>query len=107
MLSGVRPIRPEIVGWSTAPRGQVINEKSRASPEETGHRRLRNRAKPRWFLGQFAGHWHNGELRLGRPSGPSTRVLSTGVYERLLDTRWTAKPLFNLKYLKRLARRSE
>jgi hypothetical protein len=26
MLSGVRPIRPEIVGWSTAPRGQVINE---------------------------------------------------------------------------------
>ena len=29
-------------------------------------------------------------------SGPSTRVLSTGVYERLLDTRWTAKPIFNL-----------
>ena len=26
MLSGVRPIHPEIVGWSTAPRGQVINE---------------------------------------------------------------------------------
>ena len=26
MLSGVRPILPEIVGWSTAPRGQVINE---------------------------------------------------------------------------------
>jgi hypothetical protein len=28
--------------------------------------------------------------------GPSTRVLSTGVYERLLDTRWTAKPIFKL-----------
>jgi hypothetical protein len=26
MLSGVRSIHPEIVGWSTAPRGQVINE---------------------------------------------------------------------------------
>ena len=26
MLSGVRPIHPEIVGWSTAPRGQVINQ---------------------------------------------------------------------------------
>jgi hypothetical protein len=52
------------------------------------------------------------ELRLGRPRpeqaghptcirrqpgrGPSTRVLSTGVYERLLDTRWTAKPIFKL-----------
>ena len=29
MLSGVRPIHPEIVGWSTAPRGQVINESLR------------------------------------------------------------------------------
>ena len=27
-----------IVGWSTALRGQVINESSRATPEETGSR---------------------------------------------------------------------
>ena len=35
MLSGVRPIHPEIVGWSTAPRGQVINrEVSGNSPKK-------------------------------------------------------------------------
>ena len=30
-----------IVGWSTAPRGQVIEEKSWATPEETGSRPAR------------------------------------------------------------------
>ena len=30
-----------IVGWSTALRGEVINEKSRATPEETGSRPAR------------------------------------------------------------------
>ena len=38
MLSGASRDRPVIVGWSTALRGQVINEKSRATPEETGSR---------------------------------------------------------------------
>ena len=41
MLSGVSRDRPVIVGWSTALRGQVINEKSRATPEETGSRPAR------------------------------------------------------------------
>ena len=38
MLSGASRDRPVIVGWSTALRGQVINEKSRGTPEETGSR---------------------------------------------------------------------
>ena len=38
MLSGASRDRPVIVGWSTALRGQVINESSRATPEETGSR---------------------------------------------------------------------
>ena len=38
MLSGASRDRPVIVGWSTALRGQVIDEKSRATPEETGSR---------------------------------------------------------------------
>src|SRR5271166_1451212 len=38
MLSEVRPIHPEIVGWSTAPRGHVINESLGQVPEETGSR---------------------------------------------------------------------
>ena len=38
MLSGSSRDRPVIVGWSTALRGQVINESSRATPEETGGR---------------------------------------------------------------------
>jgi hypothetical protein len=34
MLSGVRRIRPEIVGWSTAPRGHVINKSLGQVPEK-------------------------------------------------------------------------
>ena len=41
MLSGASRDRPVIVGWSTALRDQVINEKSRATPEETGSRPAR------------------------------------------------------------------
>ena len=41
MLSGASQDRPVIVGWSTAPRGQVIEEKSWATPEETGSRPAR------------------------------------------------------------------
>jgi hypothetical protein len=40
MLSGVRPIHPEIVGWSTAPRGRVINESLGQVPKK--HLRPRN-----------------------------------------------------------------
>ena len=41
MLSGASRNRPVIVGWSTALRGEVINEKSRTTPEETGSRPTR------------------------------------------------------------------
>ena len=41
MLSGASQDRPVIVGWSTAPRGQVIEEKFWATPEETGSRPAR------------------------------------------------------------------
>jgi hypothetical protein len=41
MLSGVRPIHPEIVGWSTAPRGQVINESLGQVPKKLVRRPAR------------------------------------------------------------------
>jgi hypothetical protein len=63
MLSGVRPIHPEIVGWSTAPRGQVINESLGQVPKKlaAGPRvlartessnRVRNRVDHRTITGR-------------------------------------------------------
>jgi hypothetical protein len=53
--------RPVIVGWSTAPRGQVIEECLGATPEETGSR-------PRVLARTESSHTNPGRNRVDHPT---------------------------------------
>jgi hypothetical protein len=65
----VRPIHPEIVGWSTAPRGQVINESLGQVPKKlaAGPRVLaRTEASPTQSGTKQGGPPHDHWAKLGR-----------------------------------------
>jgi len=69
MLSEVRPIHPEIVGWSTAPRGQVINESLGQVPKKlaAGPRVLaRTESSPTQSGTKQGGPPHDHWAKLGR-----------------------------------------